>query len=65
MGGEGMSEEQPTLRDQFAMVALTGRIAVAAHPQSYGPEDPEEVSEWAYKCADAMLKVRQKEQDNE
>jgi len=52
--------QKSTLRDQFAMAALTGRIAVAAHPESGGPEDPKELSKWAYKCADEMLKARKK-----
>lgn len=43
---------KPTLRDQFAMAALSG----ATQPKnSYEFDD---IAEWAYKIADAMMKAR-------
>lgn len=42
--------EETTLRDQFAMAALTGWRAA-------GNTDPE-VIDWAYQDADAMLEAR-------
>ena len=47
--------DRKTLRDEFAMAALSGWIA------SYGPDqsaDPTYCAEFAYKVADAMLEVR-------
>ena len=44
------TKEQPTLRDQFAMAALTGMLM-----RSVGYE---ETAEKAYKFADAMIKTR-------
>jgi hypothetical protein len=46
--------EQPTLRDQFAMAALTGLIS--RWSDSYSPTA---MSEFAYQIADAMTKVRE------
>lgn len=43
--------EQPTLRDQFAMAALTGLLAHEACAAT-------EASECAYRYADAMLEAR-------
>ena len=44
--------EQPTLRDQFAMAALTGLISRA--PDFMIPD----LSQKAYRFADAMLEAR-------
>ena len=49
-------QEQPTLRDQFAMAALTGKMA----EQFYGSIDIPDLAEYAYEMADAMLKERAK-----
>ena len=47
----------PTLRDQFAMAALTGLLANSAPGESYATlEAP---VEWSYKYADAMMKARE------
>ena len=45
--------EQPTLRDRFAMAALTGMIA--AHGYDY-----DGAARYAYSYADAMIKERAK-----
>jgi hypothetical protein len=46
-----------TLRDEFAMAALTGLLASG----STSPADfPHKISTWAYAQADAMLKERSK-----
>lgn len=50
-------ENTPTLRDQFAMAALTGRLA------SNIDETPENSVRWAYNYADAMLLERDKKKD--
>ncbi len=47
--------ERPTLRDQFAMAALTGLLA-AHDPESYLSDQG--VSDRAYAIADAMMKER-------
>ncbi len=44
----------PTLRDQFAMAALTGLLISSKAMQEYGLTDE------AYKWADAMMAVRTK-----
>lgn len=62
------NENTPTLRDQFAMAALTGLLAnsggpVQANPMSatgYANHDAAGVAAWAYEIADAMLKEREK-----
>lgn len=57
---EGLGE-QPTLRDQFAMAALTGQLALMAHPESKGPPDSAQIpimSASCYRIADAMLLAR-------
>jgi hypothetical protein len=60
--------EQPTLRDHFAMTALT----IAASPESKELFDTIEadsfesaVAKAAYRIADAMLKQREEGRDNE
>ena len=45
-------KETPTLRDQFAMAALSAIMA--------GGNTPKEVAEWAYEIADMMIEVREK-----
>ena len=45
---------QPTLRDQFAMAALTGMLAACPHPEELITRR----SNTAYEYADAMLKAR-------
>ena len=44
-----------TLRDQFAMAALTGLVVA-----NYGRKDidPMDVASWAYGIADAMMEAR-------
>jgi hypothetical protein len=44
-----------TIRDQFAMAALTGLVAA-----NYGRKDvdPLDVASWAYGIADAMMEAR-------
>ncbi len=49
------SDQPPTLRDQFAMAALTGLIPVW---QDVGEDNETAVSTKAYAIADAMLIVR-------
>lgn len=48
--------EQPTLRDQFAMAALTGMCAA---PVDCYSGTKAEIARWAYEQADAMLKARE------
>lgn len=51
---------EKTLRDEFAMAALTGLSVV--NP-IIGMADAYTVAEWAYKIADAMLKARAESND--
>jgi len=44
---------QPTLRDQFAMAALTGLIAISPAPKSL-----DAIAEFSYLAADSMMEVR-------
>jgi hypothetical protein len=46
---------QKTLRDEFAMAALTGLVVA-----NYGKKDidPMDVASWAYGIADAMMEAR-------
>ena len=55
--GEGYLEvdDQPTLRDQFAMAALTG---LQAHP-GCGINDEKELARFSYIQADAMIAERE------
>jgi hypothetical protein len=47
---------QPTLRDQFAMAALTGTITRSA--TYFGVEDFSSFAAWSYEIADAMMEAR-------
>lgn len=47
---KGNRNENPTIRDQFAMAALSSITA--------GGNTPEYIAEWAYEIADAMMKKR-------
>ncbi len=49
---------EKTLRDEFAMAALTGLIALYAHPLSKGGPGVEYAATGAYAYADAMLAAR-------
>lgn len=50
-----------TLRDEFACAALTGFITIGGiRGHLDGSGDVEEVSEWVYKYADAMMQARDK-----
>lgn len=55
-GGE-VDAETPTLRDQFAMAAVSGVLATYAN--TLNPE-PTNVANYAYQVADAMLERRKK-----
>lgn len=48
-----MDDEKKTLRDEFAMAALSGLIA-----RAYSESDWEKLPIICYKLADAMLKAR-------
>ena len=48
--------EPPTLRDQFAMAALTG---MATHPETFN--NPGEFAQAAYNIADAMMDRRDRD----
>ena len=50
-----MTYEIATLRDQFAMAALTGLVVA-----NYGRKDidPMDVASWAYGISDAMMEAR-------
>jgi hypothetical protein len=52
---KGIRTENPTLRDQFAMAALTGLLA--AELEYDNPAD--HMAKQAYIAADAMLKARE------
>lgn len=49
--------ERMTLRDRFAMAALTGNLAFA-HPDFCVVTDVKNQAEYAYELADAMLAAR-------
>lgn len=53
-------EQQPTLRDQFAMAALTGMMS-AANSEGEWTHCISSASELAYRAADAMLEARDKQ----
>lgn len=46
----------PTLRDQFAMVALSG-LQVNPNSNSFGVK-PEDIAKYCYSMADEMIKAR-------
>ncbi len=48
-----LKEAQPTLRDQFAMAAISGNIRRALDIEDMGL-----IGKWAYNIADAMLQAR-------
>jgi len=53
--------DKPTLRDQFAMAALTGLLANSysdGHSQPMCTAPAGEFSRWAYSQADAMMEAR-------
>lgn len=60
--------DMPTLRDKFAMAALTGLLSNSGgviqfnsmNGTGYANGDSEGVASWAYELADAMLKERVK-----
>lgn len=52
--GQVTSPDTPTLRDQFAMAALTGLLSCE---ETSG--DPDEFAEWSYEYADVMLAARE------
>jgi hypothetical protein len=45
--------DRPTLRDQFAMAALTGLIAISPAPKSL-----DAIAEFSYLAADSMMEAR-------
>ena len=51
-----VTPEGPTLRDQFAMAALTGYISADTEYQCPATH----LAEWSYDVADAMLEAREK-----
>jgi hypothetical protein len=54
IGTPGFTGGQPSLRDQFAMAALTGLIGSYAYPE----EVSKRIASTAYVLADSMLKAR-------
>jgi hypothetical protein len=55
---ERQIDTRPTLRDQFAMAALTGTITRSA--TYFGVEDFSSFAAWSYEIADAMMEAREK-----
>ena len=51
-------DTRPTLRDQFAMAALTGVITRSA--TYFGIEEFDKFAVWSYEIADAMMEAREK-----
>jgi hypothetical protein len=54
IGTPGFTGGQPSLRDQFAMAALTGLIGAYQYPE----EMPKKLARTAYAFADVMITVR-------
>lgn len=52
---QGNKRENPTLRDQFAMAALTGIIPCGFHDMTFAA-----ITAYAYEYADNMMKERDK-----
>jgi hypothetical protein len=52
------AKQKKTLRDEFAMAALTGVITRSA--TYFGIEDFHKFAEWSYDVADSMMKERSK-----
>jgi len=48
-----LREAQPTLRDQFAMAAISGNIRRALDIEDMGL-----IGKWAYNIADALMEAR-------
>ena len=48
----------PTLRDQFAMAALTGYLTSVGVVNGHYPPD-DDLARYAYEAADAMMKARE------
>ena len=55
-----MADEKPTLRDQFAMAALTGMLPNQPHHGTSAGNKAELIAALAYELADEMLKERQR-----
>jgi len=56
---EKLRDEQPTLRDRFAMAALQGDLAASAgNSVQLEPKDMPSFAAWCYQLADAMLAAR-------
>ena len=55
-GGEFMSQDLPTLRDQFAMAALTGQLS---NPNFDTKATAAELAKTSYGIAAAMLAARE------
>jgi len=53
----------PTLRDQFAMAALTGILSMQG--EQADPPSPEDFARAAYMSADAMLAARGSDEEEE
>ena len=53
-----IEEKTATLRDQFAMAAMTSMLS---RPQDLAEGTPKIAADWAYKFADAMMKARENE----
>ena len=54
-----MHDEKLTLRDQFAIAALTGMLTSQTHFGTSAGNKPGRIVALAYELADAMLKERQ------
>ncbi|MFZ6727386.1 hypothetical protein ACO0K2_17985 [Undibacterium sp. MH2W] len=52
---EEQKPQEKTLRDEFAMAALTGMLADSEYAGNV-----DDYAHYAYKCADAMIKARSK-----
>lgn len=52
-----LKTEEPTLRDHFAMAALTGELAACAGSET--SIDIKKLSVWCYEVSDAMLAARE------
>ena len=49
-----------TMRDAFAIAALKGELASQTIPCAYDETTMNNLSEWCYKLADAMMLAREK-----
>lgn len=57
-----LDTDPPTLRDRFAMAALTGLLANATDPVARIVELRARVGAYAYEIADAMLAARERKE---